>query len=293
MPSARRPPLMGDRLDPAAAARFGILVALSAIFVDAAVAHGLYWENDPYWTYWVTKTFLIATVFTLGTVFLGVGLGPGLVLTLVHTLILEVYYQWMAPIGLPQEPQWLPVRDLWTLGFVTHFLAILGGYLLALWIWRRRANVATLTDRDAPLVGLFALGAAVLAVVVDGVVTQAVLLGHFPGIAFFVQRLLIAFVFLFAWSVYVGYDRAGLASGAVLLALVWTTYAMYLGPASGPSDLPFVTGQPPLTKTTYLDYEELWLRTLPGGVAAVLAALVIATRVVPGPLRRVAAPVRP
>jgi hypothetical protein len=27
------------------------LVGLSAIFVDAAIAHGLLWENDPYWTY--------------------------------------------------------------------------------------------------------------------------------------------------------------------------------------------------------------------------------------------------
>ena len=57
--------------------KFSILVALSAIFVDASIAHGLLWENDPYWTYWITKTFLIATVFLFGTAFLGIGIIPG------------------------------------------------------------------------------------------------------------------------------------------------------------------------------------------------------------------------
>jgi hypothetical protein len=88
-------------------ARFGILVGFSAIFIDASIAHGLFWENDPYWTYWITKTFLITTVFTIGTAFLGVGITRGLVITAVHTLILEIYYQWFAPVGLPQEPEWL------------------------------------------------------------------------------------------------------------------------------------------------------------------------------------------
>ena len=44
-------------------AKFGILTGLAAIFIDATIAHGLFWENDPYWTYWITKSFLIATVF--------------------------------------------------------------------------------------------------------------------------------------------------------------------------------------------------------------------------------------
>jgi hypothetical protein len=37
-----------DRLAPSALALFTIAVGLSAIFVDAAVGHGLTWENDPY-----------------------------------------------------------------------------------------------------------------------------------------------------------------------------------------------------------------------------------------------------
>src|SRR3954469_12949625 len=87
--------------DAAGAAKFGLLVGLTAIFMDASIAHGLWWENDPYWTYWVTKTFLITTVFTAGTIVLGVGIVQGLILTLVHTLILEIYYQFLSPIGLP------------------------------------------------------------------------------------------------------------------------------------------------------------------------------------------------
>ncbi|MDP9389623.1 MAG: hypothetical protein M3Q48_17335 [Actinomycetota bacterium] len=43
-------------------AKFTGAVALLAILSDAAVGHALLWENDPYWTYWITKTFLIATV---------------------------------------------------------------------------------------------------------------------------------------------------------------------------------------------------------------------------------------
>jgi hypothetical protein len=46
------------RLSPQKTILFGIMVGLFAIFFDAAIAHGLFWENDPYWTYWVTKTFL-------------------------------------------------------------------------------------------------------------------------------------------------------------------------------------------------------------------------------------------
>jgi hypothetical protein len=62
--------------------KLGILVGLSAIFMDAAIAHGLWWENDPYWTYWITKTFLITTVFTIGTAFWGIGIKQGLIISL-------------------------------------------------------------------------------------------------------------------------------------------------------------------------------------------------------------------
>lgn len=72
--------------------KFTGMVALFAILSDAAVGHALLWENDPYWTYWVTKTFLIATVFGLGTAWLGTGLTRGAAITAMHTIVLTVYY---------------------------------------------------------------------------------------------------------------------------------------------------------------------------------------------------------
>src|SRR5688572_13656056 len=96
-----------DRLSIRGTAKFGLLTALCASFIDVVIAYGLFWENDPYWTYWVTRSFLIATVFIIGPAFLGIGTVQGLVITAVHTAILEIYYEWLAPVGLPQEPQWL------------------------------------------------------------------------------------------------------------------------------------------------------------------------------------------
>jgi hypothetical protein len=261
-------------LTPSEAAKFGLLVGLTAIFMDASIAHGLWWENDPYWTYWVTKTFLITTVFTAGSILLGAGIVQGLVLTLVHTLILEIYYQFLSPIGLPQEPQWLPFRDLWLHGFVVHYLVILSGYFLALWVWRRAAHPGRRAVESSLLMGVTALVAAAIAVVVDGLLTQALLVRVFPGITFFVQHLLIAFVFIYAWTVYVGLDTVGIIVGGFLLGLVWTAYSMYLGPIGSP-------WAPP----QYLGYEDLWLRSLPGSAISCVAALAVAGRILRERLR--------
>lgn len=260
--------------------QFGIWVGFAAIFVDAAVLHGIWWQNDPYWTYWITKTFLITTVFSLGTALLGIGLTQGLVLTGLHSVVLEVYYSWFAPVGLPQEPMWLPIvgyRGLWVAGLATHFLAILAGYGIVWWIWRRNQLRPATGDAASP-VALFALGASVVVLVVDGILTQGILLQRFPGLTFFLQRLLVTFVFLFAWSAYVGYDRSGLVGGAGLLALVWTTYSMYLGPTGLPTAPP-----------RYLGYEDLWLRSFPGGLISAYVGLWLATRVLPLPPRVAAA----
>jgi hypothetical protein len=54
--------------------KFTGMAALLAIFMDAAIAHAMLWGNDPYWTYWVTDTLLMATVFGLGTAWFGMGL---------------------------------------------------------------------------------------------------------------------------------------------------------------------------------------------------------------------------
>ena len=45
--------------------KFGALVGFTAIFLAASIAHGLFWENDLYWMYWITQTFLITIISTL------------------------------------------------------------------------------------------------------------------------------------------------------------------------------------------------------------------------------------
>jgi hypothetical protein len=239
--------------------KFAILVGVSAIFFDAAIAHGLFWDNDPYWTYWITKTFLITTVFLFGTALLGIGLVPGLLLTAVHTAILEIYYQWLAPVGLPQEPEWLDFNHLWITGIPAHFLAIFAGYLLALWLWRRNHPAQEIDRAETWHFALYGLVTAVIILVIDGVVTQLILLRDFPGITFFVQHLLIAFVFVCVWTAYAGVGTTGWIVGSMMLALVWVSYSMYLGPRGLP-----------LRPPTYSGYEDLWWRSFPGAFVSAL-----------------------
>jgi len=241
--------------------KFGSLVALASIFFDAAIAHGLFWENDPYWTYWITKTFLIATVFMFGTAVLGAGILPGLILTAIHTVVLTVYYQWLAPVGLPQEPEWLDFYHLWITGLPAHFLTILAGYFLALWLWRRNRPMAATAHGAAETwhFAVYSLLVAVIAVAIDLIVTQLILLRDFPGVTFLVQHLLLAFVFVAAWTAYAGFSRAGWIVGSLMLSLVWVTYNMYLGPRGLPLRAP-----------TYSGFEDLWWRAFPGGFVSAL-----------------------
>jgi hypothetical protein len=109
---------------------------------------------------------------------------------------------------------------------------------------------------------IYTLLAAVLVIVLDGVITQLILLRDFPGLTFFIQRLLLTVVFVFIWTAWIGMDRAGWLVGSLMLALLWTTYSMYLGPRRLPS-------RPP----TYSGYTDLWLKSLPGAfVSAVIGA---------------------
>lgn len=250
------------------AIKFGALVGLFGIFFDAALAHGLFWENDPYWTYWITKTFLITTVFALTTVFFGVGIAQGALATVAHTLILEIYYQWLSPIGLPREPQWLSFDHLWITGLPIHYGVIFAGYLATLWLWRRRPALVAEWPASPQRLGAFALTATGLALVIDGLLTQGLILREFPGVTFFVVRALIAVPFFLALGAYLGLDLVGIAAGSVLLALAWTTYSMYLGP----------TGLP-LGPIQFAGYEALWLRSFPGHVIALLIGTWLAARV--------------
>jgi hypothetical protein len=244
--------------------KFGILVGLAGIFIDAIIAHGLFWENDPYWTYWITKTFLITTVFSVGTAYLGMSIRSGVIITLIHTLILEVYYQWLAPVGLPQEPEWLDFNHLWITGFPAHYLAILCGYFIALWLWRRSHAGDLAVTPQMRSASNAALLAAVTVIVLDGIITSAILMQDFPGITYFVQRLLVTYVFMLFWITYAGLDWTGVIVGGLMLSLVWTSYSMYLGPQGLPDG-----------RIHYLGYDDLWTRSFPGALLSTILGLTL------------------
>jgi hypothetical protein len=124
--------------------KFTALASLLAISVDAAIGHAMLWGNDPYWTYWVTDTLLMATVFGLGTAWLGMGLVRGAVITAVHITLLTTYYWSLSPIGLPAQSEWLDLEHTWVTGLPVHFAVYYLGYVLAFWLWQRRSLADTI-----------------------------------------------------------------------------------------------------------------------------------------------------
>jgi hypothetical protein len=254
-------------------ATFTALVALLAILADAAVGHALLWENDPYWTYWITKTFLIATVFGLGTAWLGTGVGRGAVIAFVHTLILTVYYWTLSPIGLPSHPDWLDLEHTWITGVPVHFAVIYLGYLLALWLWRRRPLEDAPASRDATA----ALAAGVVIVIVAGGLASLAV-WDFPGITWFVVRLLITVPFLIFWWAAAGRDWPSAVGGAITLAFIWGAYGHFLSP-SGLPDFPLrITSEaPPPADVEWLGYRDLWLISFP--IYLLVAGVVLAATV--------------
>jgi hypothetical protein len=258
-------------------AKFTAAVALLAIFVDAAIGHGLLWENDPYWTYWITKTFLIATIFGLGTAWLGAGVGRGAAITAVHTIVLTVYYWSLSPIGLPSSPEWLDLEHTWVTGVPVHFAVIYLGYLLTLWIWNRR-EAHTAGEQEPRRDSSAALGVS-LAIVIVGGGASSLALGDFPGVTWYLVRLLITFPFVLGWWGLVGRDRLASVVGGVVLAFMWATYSHFLGPVGLP-DLPLRIFEeaPPEATVAWLDYRETWLISLPIYLVASIGALLLTSR---------------
>ena len=255
------------RLRGADVIKFGVAVGFMGIFYDAALAHGLFWENDPYWTYWITKTLLITTVFSLATAFFGIGLAQGALTTVAHSLILEVYYQWLSPIGLPQQPQWLSFDHIWITGVPVHYAVIFAGYLTVLWLWRRQPAIASTWQAPPRRLAVFALVATALVLLLDGLITQGLIVRENPGLTFFVVRALLSVPFFLALAAYIGLDGVGIVVGSALLALVWTTYSLYLGPVGLPWG-----------EIKYLGYETLWLRSFPGQLLSMLVGTWLAAR---------------
>jgi hypothetical protein len=242
------------------AAKFAAGVALFAIFWDAAVGHGLAWENDPYWTYWVTKTFLIFTIFGLGTAWLGIGLLPGAIITAVHTLVLTVYYWTFSPIGLPSSPDWLDLEHTWLTGLPIHFGVIYLGYLSTLWLWRRRELVPA---GDARWDALVALVAGLAIVLLAGGIS-ALVLWEWPGVQYFLVRALLTVPFVLLWYALAGRDWLASLIGAVTLAFIWATYGEFVGPLGLPdTPLRILEQEPPPATSYWLDYRDTWLIALP------------------------------
>lgn len=248
------------RLEPRDTAKLTAGIALSAIFVDAVLGHGLLWENDPYWTYWVTKTFLISAVFGLGTMWFGAGVGRGAAIAAAHTAVLTVYYWSFSPIGLPSHPEWLDLEHTWITGVPVHFGVIYLGYLLALWVFGQRKAAAAGSSSSV------AWGALVEGVVIVAGVTAGVslLLGEFPGATWMIVRLLITTTFLMLWWSAVGRDIKASLIGALMLASIWAAYGIFLGP-SGLPDLPMRVLDPsaPGASVEWMTYRQIWLVLFP------------------------------
>lgn len=255
--------------------KFTALASMLAIFIDAAIAHAMFWGNDPYWTYWVTDTLLMATVFGIGTMLFGIGIGRGALLTAVHVLLLTTYYWSLSPIGLPSHPEWLDLERTWITGLPVHFAVYYMGYLGALWLWGRRTAVASDQDnrpqRSLAQVAAAALVVAVAIVVATGAI-QTLLLQEFPGITWFVMRIAVAVPFTVGWWMLAGNDRTSAVAGGIVLALLLTTYSHFLGPVGLPSEPArlFAADSPP-ADVHWLSYREQFMAMLP--LTAIVAGI--------------------
>jgi len=264
------------RLSGSEVAKFTAMAALFAILADAAIGHGLTWENDPYWTYWITKTFLIATVIGFGTAMFGIGVGRGALIVLAHTLILTVYYWTLSPIGLPAAPHWLDLEHTWISGVPIHFGVIYLGYLLALWVWRRRPKLQALPDMPSRPFGLKVLAMSLLIVILAGGLSNLAL-GEFTGITWYVARLLLSFTFILLWRAIVGRDILSSVVGGIVLAFIWAVYSQYLSPAGLPDvhNLRIFSQEAPPSAAHWLDYNQLWLISFPIYVVVMVSLLVL------------------
>ncbi|WOH53263.1 hypothetical protein [Bradyrhizobium sp. sBnM-33] len=261
--------------------KFTALASLLAIFMDAAIAHAMLWGNDPYWTYWLTDTLLMATVFGLGTAWLGIGLVRGAALTTVHMVLLTTFYWSISPVGLPSHPEWLDLEHTWITGLPAHFAVYYLGYVVALWLWQRRASVERI-QRGRPFssparLTTMALVVSVGVVIVVGAL-QTLVLHDFPGVAWFVVRVAIAFPFTLSWWVIAGTDRTAAIGGGIMTGLLLTTYSHFLGPNGLPNQsFRLLAENPPPAVVHWLSYRQEFLVILPITVIVAVAGYLIAT----------------
>ncbi|MEX2374463.1 MAG: hypothetical protein WD942_02610 [Dehalococcoidia bacterium] len=258
--------------------RFTAMAALLAIFVDAAVGHAMLWGNDPYWTYWITDTLLMATVFGLGTAWFGIGLIRGVVITAVHMVLLTVYYWSLSPIGLPSQPEWLDLEHTWITGLPVHFTVYYLGYVVAVWLWRRRMAAAAQPDWSIARQAGAGVAVAAAIVLIVGIL-QALILGEFPGLSWFVMRIAIASPFTLAWWAVAGRGRTAAIGGGIMLAFLLVAYGHYLGPIGLPnSEFRLLPENPPPAEVHWLSYRQEFLVILPMTVLVAVLGYLVASR---------------
>jgi hypothetical protein len=258
--------------------KFAAVAAMLAMLFDAVIGHALLWDNDPYWTYWVTDTFLIATVFSVGTALLGAGVARGAVITVAQMLVLTTYYWSLSPIGLPSDPEWLDLEHTWVTGPPVHFGVYYLGYLVALWLWRRRASTRDAVRNEVATDAVRALVTAGGIVVAAGA-AQTVALDAFPGVTWFVMRIVILVPFTLGWWALAGRDRAASVAGGLLAAVLLTAYGHYLGPVGLPdADLRVVAEDLPPADVHWLSYRDEFLVMGPIMLAIAVLAFVGAAK---------------
>ncbi|MBX4199848.1 hypothetical protein KW790_00045 [Candidatus Parcubacteria bacterium] len=241
--------------------KFSLLVAFFSILSDATLAHALLWENDPYWTYWITKTLLIGTVFSIGTAFFGIGALRGAIIATIHTLILSTYYWTFSPVGLPEKVQWLDLDHAWTTGLPIHFTVIYLGYLTALWFWKN--NKPQVKERLVNTKSVWIiLGATLVSVIVMGILSSLVL-SQFVGVTWFVTRILVIFTSLLAITAYTPLRQSTVWLGGLILSLILTAYSHYLSPLGLPGTWRVFKDIVPSTSITWLNFQELWYYQFP------------------------------
>jgi hypothetical protein len=254
--------------------KFTALASSLAIFIDAAIAHAMFWGNDPYWTYWVTDPLLMATMFGLGTMLFGIGLGRGALVTAVHVLLLTTYYWSLAPIGLPSHPEWLDLERTWITGLPVHFAVYYMGYLGAMWLWGRRGMNETSgrsASRSLAGIGAAAIAVSAFIVILTGL-AQTLLFREFPGLTWFVMRIAIATPFTLTWWLLAGSDRRSVIAGGILLAFLLTTYSHYLAPVGLPSEpARLLAADSPPAIVHWLTYREEFMAMLP--LTALIASI--------------------
>ena len=82
---------------------------------------------------------------------------------------------------------------------------------------------------------------------------------EWPGVQYFVVRLLITVPFIMLWFALVGRDAVAAIAGAITLAFIWATYGEFVGPLGLP-DIPLrITEQAPPPATAF------WLATATPG----------------------------